>query len=163
MDINNIKIPERASLFELYARSCLTIADLIKLNLYRNRSLEIENGWLSADVDISLNLSVYETKFINICKNPKSHPIWNLQWCVLNNTVLKYYNYPSDPIAIEEIDIELCSVKRLAKTDCPTKNTLLLATHKGDDYLFSFSTENECELWRNSFNYIISNLKLWKF
>lgn len=97
---------------------------------------------------------------------------WNRRWCVLNNTKIYFWNYPSDTESKEPVgtlDLSMSNQSSAITADrsiCPKPRTLLIETKEKNAtkikrmFLSADSTTDKKQ-WETMLNMVLAGQKLW--
>ncbi|XP_031348646.1 anillin-like isoform X2 [Photinus pyralis] len=162
--------------FNLYGAAKVVISDLAQctFNLTNcNESL----GSVDLQITSSIELSLTHKGFLTIGSEAGGLAVWNRRWCLLDGSVLKYWNYPQDSDfsePVNTIDLSYCVISSISRANrelCARPRTLVIETGRPSNsdatpytitrhYLSADSVE-EMETWERLLNYVLSSLRNW--
>lgn len=165
----------KTSAFRLLGKCCIRNAELSKS---KKQSLILHDCPIHSTISPSftaivtsrIDLNVKISGFLTVgVENDQSCTIWNRRWCVLENSNLKYWNYPSEeatlPLGI--VDLSYCIEQRIALADrsfCARPRTLLVSLNCNNTlkrYLLSTDSAKDLKMWEKELNFIIRSLTTW--
>lgn len=117
--------------------------------------------------------------FLTVGKETGDCITWNRRWCVLQQSKIKYWNYPCETDTsppLEVIDLTLCGNSEIAsapRSICARPKTFLIEIIKDTDQLpcyencfrrfLSADSNKDKKNWENKLNSVISFLRNWNF
>lgn len=166
----------KTSAFRLLGRCCIRNADLSKT---KQQSLVLHDSPIhsrisprfTTNITSKTHLDVKISGFLTVgVENEQSCTIWNRRWCVLENSNLKYWNYPSEETSIPlgVVDLSYCIEQTISLADrrsCARPRTLLVPIQSNNTlrkYLLSTDSTKDLEMWEKELNFVIRSLTTWK-
>lgn len=165
----------KTSAFRLLGRCCIRNAELSKtkqqsLKLYdcpvHSRISPAITVKINSNILLDVNISGFLTVGI---ENEQSCTLWSRRWCVLDNSNLKYWNYPSEetspPLGI--VDLTYCLEQKITIADrssCARPRTLLIPIKSNSTvkkYMLSADTTKDMEMWEKELNFVLRSLTTW--
>lgn len=163
------------SAFCLLGRCRIRNAEISKskkqpLKLYDNPIHSKISASFTAKITSTVYLDVKIRGFLTVgIENEQSCTIWNRRWCVLENSSLKYWNYPSEENApaLGIVDLSYCIEQKIAVADrssCARSRTLFLPIKNGNSikkYLLAADTTKDMVMWEKELNFVVRSLTTW--
>ncbi|CAG9764863.1 unnamed protein product [Ceutorhynchus assimilis] len=163
----------KPSSFTLLGSCAIRCSDLEKTH-FRMHHVPLSSsleGYFTATLNASVKLNNRTSGFLTIGFEDKSHPTWNRRWCVLEGSLLRYWNYPSEEFScapIGTIDLANATEKSSAadRCVCPRPKSLCLLIKNTENvvlkYFLSADNLEEKLGWLEEINLVIGTLTVWK-
>nr|XP_023015559.1 anillin-like [Leptinotarsa decemlineata] len=121
-----------------------------------------------ADLETSLIIPIKKKGYLSVLENQTDQFIWKRKWCVLNGSILSYWNYKYEEGTVEPLKhVDLHFVRRL-QVEPDREGTIVqpkcFALHfEGNDQFFACTdTIEELEKWRGKLNSVLEHIWRWK-
>ncbi|XP_046833972.1 anillin-like [Vespa crabro] len=179
----------RDTSFEPSGYAELTLQDIHKVSPWSLLSVpsnSILQGLIDLEFSCKIRISVVHAGFLTHGNEAGGFAAWNRRWCVLDGSLLKFWNYPQEhdlrpPLLI--IDLTHCTSNEVQVVDrslCAKPRTLMFKTIReriphdkssmflecNTSYtiiknLLSCDTITDLMEWRSKLNYVLSLLRNW--
>lgn len=163
----------KPSSFSLLGSCAIHCSDLEKTH-FRMHHVPLSSsleGYFTASLNGNVKLINRTSGFLTIGFEDKSHPTWNRRWCVLEGSLLKYWNYPSEEFSCKPIGtIDLANAtEKSSPADrcvCPRPKSLCLLIKNTENvvlkYFLSADNLEEKLGWLEEINLVFGTLTVWK-
>lgn len=137
--------------------------NVLNLNKTETSLLSVVNFSGSA---FSLVLNQKHSGFITVGFEVNDYIIWDQNWCTLLNSILYFWNHPSEECLNESknfIDLRNCVIG-CTKNMCVRRNTLVLESTKviSKRYYLSCDSVEDFDTWNNYIKSILDTFLHWK-
>lgn len=104
--------------------------------------------------------------FLTIGEEATGNYTWNRKWCVLEGTIIKYWNYPIDeefkaPIGVLDLKKSTTTTIKLAQRNICAKPRTFLIEFDANKFYFSADTSEDLKVWLNILDEITICLNGW--
>ncbi|KAL1501928.1 hypothetical protein ABEB36_007157 [Hypothenemus hampei] len=164
----------KPSAFSFCGSSTIRCSNLKKTH-FRMQHVPLSSSlepWFTASLRTNVKFLKRTTGLLSIALDGMKRLIWDQRWCVLDGTVLRYWNYPteehtSDPIGTIDISALIERAESPDRSLCPRPKCLCLLVKNRDNsisrYFLAANSLNDKLRWQNDINFIFDTLEAWNY